>query len=286
MKRYILDTNILIKDPSILTKWSGNYRLIIPDIILEEASYVSGRLTGSKGLIHSIENSTSKGFVKVIQVDRNRYPFNESLGKDFRISYTDYVLAHFAKDYAKDKPETYLVTEDRRLSGYADFIGLKTQNLFGFQSDILSNKTVDISEVGLKSNIRSFQFRHIAISFISGIALTLMSYLVYKNFELITQRFPVWGTVAAFSLIPFVFYWFRSNVRIGYAIAEFSFGYFSVMYTIKPLAEDFDISKIYEVAAAVPVVGGIYVMVRGLDNFSKGVEGTILERPWKKIFKD
>lgn len=99
MKRYILDTNILIKDPSLLTKWSSNYHIIIPDVVLEETGYVSGRLSGSKSLIHSIETSTSKGFVKIANVDRNKYDFSESIGRDFRISYTDYQIAHFAKDY-------------------------------------------------------------------------------------------------------------------------------------------------------------------------------------------
>lgn len=286
MKRYILDTNILIKDPSLLTKWSSNYHIIIPDVVLEETGYVSGRLSGSKSLIHSIETSTSKGFVKIANVDRNKYDFSESIGRDFRISYTDYQIAHFAKDYSKTKPETYLVTEDRRLAAYADHIGVKTQNLFGFQNDIQSNKTVDITEVGESSNIRKFQFRHLAISFISGIALTILSYIIYKNFDSITKKFPIWGTITALTVIPFIFYWFRSNLRIAYAIAEFSFGYFTVMFVTKPFATDFDIAKIYDWTTAISILGGIYVMVRGLDNFSKGLQGTLLERHWKKVFKD
>lgn len=286
MKRYILDTNILIKDPSLLTKWSSNYRIIIPDVVLEETGYVIHRLSGSKSLIHSIDTSTSKGFVKIATIDKTKYDFSESIGKDFRISYVDYQVAHFAKDYSKNKPDTYLVTEDRRLAAYADYIGVKTQNLFGFQSEIQSNKTVDISEVGESSNISKFQFRHLAISFISGIGLTVISYLVYKNFDSITKNFPVWGTVIALTIIPFIFYWFRSNIRIAYAIAEFSFGYLSVMYVTKPLADDFDISTIYDWTVAISILGGIYVMVRGLDNFSKGLQGTLLERHWKKIFKD
>ncbi len=156
MKRYILDTNILIKDSSILTKWSSNFRIIIPDIVLKEAGYVSSRL-GSKDLLHSIDNSTAKGFVKIASVDQNKYPFDESIGKSFRISDIDYQLAHFAKEYSEVKLDTYLVTEDRRLTEYADYIGVKTQNLFGFQSDIRSNKTVDIEEIGVRSNIKFFQ---------------------------------------------------------------------------------------------------------------------------------
>lgn len=269
-----------------MTKWSSNYRLIIPDVVLEETANVSGRISGSKYLIHSIENSTSKGFVKIANVDRNKHAFNDAIGRDFRISYVDFQIVHFAKDYSQNRPDTFLVTEDRRLQAYAEYIGVKTQNLFGFQSDIVSNKTVNINDVGETSNIKKFQIRHLAISFISGIALTVLSYLVYKNFDTITKRFPVWGTIITLTIVPFIFYWFRSNLRIAYAIAEFSFGYFSVMYVTEPLAADFAISKIYELKVIIPILGGIYVMVRGLDNFSKGLEGTSLERPWRKVFKD
>lgn len=88
------------------------------------------------------------------------------------------------------------------------------------------------------------------------------------------------------TVIPFIFYWFRSNLRIAYAIAEFSFGYLSVLYVTSPFASDFEIYNIYKLTVVIPILGGIYVMVRGLDNFSKGLQGTLLERPWKKMFKD
>ncbi|MEC5173383.1 PIN domain-containing protein [Chryseobacterium nepalense] len=286
MKRYILDTNIIIKDSSLLTKWSSNYRLIIPDVIFEETIKVYGRLTDSKSLIHLIENSESKGFIKIVNINRNKYDFSERISENFDISYIDFQIAQFAKDYSKNNPDTFLVTDDRKLTAYAEYLGIKTQNLFGFQSDIRSNKTVDISEIGTTSNIKKFQFRHLTISFFSGISLTILSYLVYKNFDTLTKQFPVWGTITILTVIPFIFYWFRSNLRIAYAIAEFSFGYLSVLYVTSPFAADFEISNIYKITVVIPILGGIYVMVRGLDNFSKGLQGTLLERPWKKMFKD
>ena len=133
MKRLILDTNILFKDPSILTRWSSNFRIIIPDIVLEEAGKVSGRLPGTENLLHLVDNATAKGFVKIAKVDRNKYPYNPDNNNN-RISYVDFQLAKFAKDYSKDKNETFLVTEDRLLLKYANDIGVKTLNLFALRS--------------------------------------------------------------------------------------------------------------------------------------------------------
>lgn len=46
---------------------------------------------------------------------------------------------------------------------------------------------------------------------------------------------------------------------------------------------NFDYSKLGAVEV-IQVLGGLYVMVRGLDNVGKGTEGTRLEQFWKKIF--
>lgn len=286
MKRYILDSNIIIKDPSILKRWNSRYKIIIPDTVIEESSRVSGRIRGAENLPHLLDEVRSKGFIQVGQTSQNKYPYNDALLKDLRISYVDYLVAQFAKDYSKDRGETYLVTDDRLLLKYADSIGIKTLNLFAFQNDLLEYKTVNADEVGKNKTIRQFQFRHIAISFISGIVLTALSFIVYKFFDNIVAAFPKWGTICLLIIIPFAFYWVRSNIRIGYAIAEFSFGFYSCYVTLIPLLSDFKIELLSELTVIIPLVGGIYVMVRGLDNFSQGIKGTLIEGPWRKIFRD
>lgn len=284
MKRLILDTNILFKDPSILTRWSSNFRIIIPDIVLEEAGKVSGRLPGTENLLHLVDNATAKGFVKIARVNRDKYPYSPD-NDNKRISYVDFQLAHFAKDYSKDKDETFLVTEDRLLLKYANEIGVKTLNLFALQNDLLSFKTVNIDEVEKGKTISQFQFRHLAISFATGVVLTAVSFLMYKNIDTILSKSPIWGSALSLLVVAFGFYWVRANYRIGYGIAEFSFGLYSAFWALSPYSPDFDLSTLTsDLPKIFSLVGGIYVMVRGLTNFGDGIKGTSLEIYWRKVF--
>lgn len=284
MKRLILDTNILLRDPSILTRWNSNFKIIIPDIIIEEARKVSEKRSGLENLFHLIDNAASKGFLIIAKVDRNKYPYDKE-NSDNRISFIDYQLAQFTKDYSKEKVDTFLVSEDRKLLIYANEIGVKTLNLYALQNLLFAFKTVNIDEVEKGKTIYQFQLKHLAISFVSGIILSIISYFIFKNKELILSIAPIWVTYLLLLIIAFVFYWTRANYRISYAIAEFSFGLYSSYWALNSFLSNFNIATfISSVPVLFPLLGGIYVMVRGLTNFGDGLKGTSFENNWSKIF--
>lgn len=285
MNYYILDTNILIKAPFLLAKWSSRYRILIPDIVLQETGKVIGKIKGTENLLHKIEEATSKGFIKILKSDTTKHIYSENFSER-RISYVDYQIAQLTKDYAKERKNVFLVTEDRVLQRYAEEIGVKVLSLFNFQNSILELKTVDLKDIGESKNVKVFQFKHLSISFISGVILTIATYIVYKNLDLIVAEFPIWGSISLLLIIPFIFYWFRSNMRIAYAITEFSVGFYSAFTTTKPLLTEFDMNNFTDLKIVIPIIGGIYVMVRGLDNFNKGIRGTSMENKWRKVFKD
>ena len=75
--------------------------------------------------------------------------------------------------------------------------------------------------------------------------------------------------------------WFRSRYRLYYGIVEFFAGFFTALNVFRPT--NFDYSKL-EIFALFQILGGLYIMVRGLDNVAQGVRGTDTEPTWKKIF--
>lgn len=75
-------------------------------------------------------------------------------------------------------------------------------------------------------------------------------------------------------------YWYRERFRLSYGIFEFIVGVIMTYYIFFP---NFDYSKLGPVEA-IQILGGLYVMVRGLDNVGKGTEGTRIEQLWKKLF--
>jgi len=285
MKRFILDTNILIKDPSFLKRWNSGFRYLIPDIVIEEVGKVSGRLKGAENLLHEIDNAVGKGFVHLVKINLDKHVYNDDNFRNSRVSFVDYQLANFVKDYASERDETYLVTEDRPLTKYANDIGVKTLNLFALQNQLYSFKTVNINEVDEGKTIYQFQFRHLLISFITGIVLTVLSFVIYKNIDTILSKVPIWGTSISLFLIAFLFYWVRSNYRIAYSIAEFSFGFYSAFWAISPSDPTFNFLQFTsDIAKIFSLVAGVYVMVRGLTNLGDGLKGTALESYWRRIF--
>ena len=91
--------------------------------------------------------------------------------------------------------------------------------------------------------------------------------------------------VLALLLVAFVFYWVRANYRIGYAFAEFSFGLYSAFWALNPYLPNFNLSVLTtDLPKIFSLVGGIYVMVRGLTNFGDGIKGTSIENYWQKFF--
>ena len=140
-------------------------------------------------------------------------------------------------------------------------------------------------EVEKGKTISQFKFRHLAISFATGVLLTAVSFLIYKNIDTIFSKAPIWGSALSLLTVAFVFYWVRANYRIGYAIAEFSFGLYSSFWALSPYSPDFDLSTLTtNLPKIFSLVGGIYVMVRGLTNFGDGIKGTSVENYWRKVF--
>lgn len=282
MKTYILDTNILIKDPTILALWNSTIKVIVPDIVIEELMSVSKRLSGISYIPEMIYEASRKGFLEIVLISNNEY-----VGvADSNLSQVDQRIALFTKEFSKGKRNVYLVTQDRKLQEYAKGIGLNVLNLAGFQAAIYGTKTVNINQLSKKDNISQYQRKQLFNGFLAGVILTVLSFLIYWNFQWIVSKIRIGWVISFLIVTPFVFYWVRSRFRIGYALAEFIFGFASTYLACQPLVEDFHIADLYQMPFLVPFLAGIYVMVRGVDNFGKGIQGTSLEEPWKRVFKE
>ena len=75
---------------------------------------------------------------------------------------------------------------------------------------------------------------------------------------------------------------FPENARQNFRNPHFEF-LVGVMLTYYVFFPTFSYAAL-TVVEGIQIIGGLYVMVRGLDNVSKGVEGTRFEQSWKKLF--
>lgn len=278
--RYIIDTNVLLLHPQILSR-AGSRKIVIPKAVMEELSY---RVKGSKwaGIAELVALSIPVGIKivkapetlenEIIQSDRNAQRLS---GADFDIAR---IAIHYAEQQGIDAP--CVVTEDRALANFlssrhiksisgAEFIGESKQDSIDKDIEKEANKVV------------SSQRLYIITSFVSGFLASALSSIIYLNINLLVSTITVWGTMIGIPVLGLLFFWYRENFRLSYGAFEFFVGVIISYYVFFP---NFDYSNL-GVNEGIKILGGLYVMVRGLDNLGKGIIGTRAESVWKKIFQ-
>ncbi|HOY04119.1 MAG TPA: PIN domain-containing protein [Saprospiraceae bacterium] len=281
MTYFILDTNILIRDPGILTRWSPNYKLVIPRFIFYELDKVSSRLGGLTGqLWQNLKEAEYKNF---IIVDNSDIPVPERNIDDLlerKLSLVDLQLVLLTQEYKNQKKEVILVSNDTAVRLYSEAKGLKTFDLFQFLNYINPFKTTLIEELKENESIHIYQRRKLLQGIVLGVILSGASTLIVNNFGPIYQTLNIWGTFILLLGFGSGFFWFRTNFRLIYGILEFLFGFYisTRVFGVK----GFNYLSI-EIVDIIQIVSGVYVMVRGLSNIDDGIKGTIAEPTWNKI---
>jgi rRNA maturation endonuclease Nob1 len=277
--RYIIDTSVLFQHPQILSR-AGNRKLVIPRAVMEELSH---RGKGSKWAdIAELVASSIPAGVKIadapeklkndlIQSDRNAQ----------RLSGADFDIARIAIAYAEEQgiDTPCVVTNDKALAYFLSSRNIKSITGSEFigesKGDSLNKDIEDKAEKVVLS-----QRRYIFISFVLGVLASAAGNIVYSNIDLLVSTITVWGTMVGLPILGLALFWYRENFRLSYGAFEFCVGLIMSYYVFFPT---FSYSGL-GVTEGIQILGGLYVMVRGLDNVGKGVSGTRLETLWKKVF--
>ncbi|MDD9301241.1 MAG: hypothetical protein HUK40_02405 [Desulfobacter sp.] len=121
--KIIIDTNILITDPSVLTKKKENLTLVVPAGVRDELISITGKrkeFTVILNLVNSIlENGT-------INIDEAGVPTNLPQS---RLSFTDLQTISLALKYKSENEDVVIATLDREVQSMAQFVGIPIFNL-------------------------------------------------------------------------------------------------------------------------------------------------------------
>ena len=285
MKYLILDTNILLKDINVIKNWTPQFTIIIPQFILNELDKVSNRIGYAKETFEVLNNSKRKGFVQITQPDLNLddYQQVQSLPTSQKLSETDFLLFKYVQQLVKQGKDAILVSNDRALLRYAFAHGISYITLEGLYN--LYNKSVSTKIEFLKNDdtILKYQRRKLITGFILGVIFTVVSYLIINNFSSIYSTASTWGTIVILIAVSFAFFLFKRNYQLQYGSVEYLFGFYITIRVF--ISKSFNY-ELLEMLDFIQIVGGIYVMVRGLSNFNEGIKGTLLQPIWSKIFKN
>jgi hypothetical protein len=280
MKQFILDTNILIKDPSIITRWSPNYQIIIPRFLFGELDKVNSKLGQVGSFSKTLDKAINSGYViiyeEVIKVSEDLY----QRGQNLKLSTVDLQLFELTRQFIEKNKDAVLVTNDRGLRVFTEGYGYKTFDLFQFQSFVLSFKTTDIEQLKENETIKQYQNKRFLYGAISGILVTTIALLIKDNFVYIYTTINIWGTLFLVFALGIIFFLLRTNFRFEYGILEFIFGFHVSTRIFFEKDFNYELISILEIAQ---VLTGIYVMVRGLSNIDDGIAGRTYEPTWKKI---
>ena len=279
IKHFILDTNVLVQHPDILAMAAGK-KLVIPQVVLDQ--FKQRRSRGVNGGVQEVIDEAIKKGVRIAQAPSQMVTEPVVSPKDaHRLDYTDLEIARVVQYYAEldGKASVCLVTADNFLTEFIRSYGLKcisgAELLENFR-DMEIDKDIKVTA----RNIISKQQRYLITSFLLGIVATILGTLIFNNLQLLISSISVWGTLFVLPMLGIGLYWYREHYRLSYGFFEFAAGLVMAYTVVFP---DFDYSSL-SVIKAIQILAGLYVMVRGLDNIGKSVEGTRLEQLWKKIF--
>lgn len=280
METFVLDTNVLIRDSTIIERWSPNFRIIIPAVIFSELDRVLHRLQGQTGKFwETLELAKKSGFVKVVenQIDTEN---KQEQYFDKRLSPVDIQIFELCKTLSKKDKNVILVTDDRPLKATAELAKIKTLNFYQFQNHISDFKTTTINQLKKNETIKHYQTKRFIYGFTSGIILSFAIILVIKYFEQIYNTLNIWSSIISVLLAGIVFFIFRLKARMFYGLLEFGFGALICIRALSISAFHFNSLDIVDM---IQIIAGIYVMVRGLTNIDEGIKGTIIEPFWIKV---
>jgi len=289
MRHFILDTNIILRDLSVLGKGNEDVRIAVPEAVLLEvaARSVNNRELGNVAKL--LGDAYTQGVTKVRLPNAESASLNLQDSPNARVSAVDFAILKSAEEYIqslgnKDAKNAYFVTEDRDLARLADSLGLRVLDYQGLHRELKNTSVTNQSIAERGADITQVYKRTERTKFIWGVASgvigSILASTLTANISSILATINIWGTIIALPILGVLLFWCRSKYRLSYGVAEFIFGVFATLNVFIP---HFDFSRLNHVGI-VQVVAGLYVIVRGLDNIGTGLKDTRFEPSWKKIF--
>ncbi|MDF7630745.1 PIN domain-containing protein [Erwiniaceae bacterium L1_55_4] len=276
---YIIDTNVLFQYPQILSR-TKNRKLVIPTAVMHEILYKSNNKKSS-AIADLVASSIHAG---MHIVDPPTTLKNELIHSDRnaqRLSGTDFDIARIAIHYAEKQGEETpcVVTDDKSLCYFLTSRNIKFMTGLEFINES-KNDSINKEIEKKAEKFISSQTRYFLASLSIGIFTSISAKISYFNIELLVSTATVWGTMLGLPFLGLILFWYREKFRLSYGVFEFCIGVIMSYYVFFPT---FDYSSL-GVKEGIQILGGLYAMVRGMDNIGKGIIGTRLEPLWLKVF--
>lgn len=272
MRKIILDTNILLRQPRVLGLEIPDTEFLIPLDVIEELNVrAQNRGASFDRRIDLIEKANRQGTVSIINVDAPAIRQYRELFKTTKLSGADISIVAIALNLKNKGENVYIATQDK------DIWKVAHDNNIGILSEVDANdlfsKFIEPKTEGdtIQKEIISYENKerfNFWTGIIIGVIATLIATLIYKNIDKILSTINVWGTITVILLAGIALFVFREKKRLSYGVFEFLVGVVAIIALFSP--NDFDFTTInFNLDFNIKLVGGLYIMVRGQDNIVK-----------------
>jgi hypothetical protein len=272
--RLILDSNILRSLPEILSQGGGSIHFLLPQAAYQELA--SGRL--AERFSELLGSASRAGRLQILthpSDDLTEIPHWK------RLSIADALILQTALQYQKQHADqnVYLVSDDIPLVMQANKLGLQTATSKTVSELIKSapnggQVSKELSDAA--DSLDRFNRNYLVQGFLLGTLVTVIVFTAWHFRQAIGQAFPLWGLTVVTALFGIFLFRFRSRYRLAYGFAEVLFGLIAAARLASP--------STYDSTFVIQLVASLYIIVRGLDNIEKGIQGTKVEPKWKHFF--
>ncbi|MGF6440114.1 PIN domain-containing protein [Paraburkholderia youngii] len=282
---YVLDGNVFLSRPEVIAAIETDAQVYVPEIVIHEMTTIiqSGRISRFK-----------VGQVVGLAERHGGFRFERPLPEQYTETYQDALLSALRSGLTRIEDEVAViatvlsrehglaavtvVTESPRLESFLRSNGISSLRVREF---LKANSALVSRELfGRYLRLSRQMFARTLLSIFGGVLVSIFLAMLFTQRARLFSTFPVWGTLTIFPITGIFFYWFRERYRLIYGAAETGVGLLT-MYGATFVTFDFA-SISYEHPGQ--ILGGLYIMVRGLDNLAKGLKGTRLEPIWNRFF--
>lgn len=269
----ILDTEILIQHPHLLSLGGKKVKFILPQVVVEELREVRF----GKDFVELIEAAAQTKRLEILP-----RPVPQKLTHTVsRMNPGDESVIQTALHYLKTKKDAILVTEDNKLKSVAEKYGILTADGAHMLKRLESSAAEGVSLIATVRRAADAIARQTRRYFLQGLVIGVVTssivIMTWQFREEIVRLIPRYGMLPIALVVGVALFIFRSRQRLGYGLVEVAIGIFATYYSQKADLSNPD--------SIVRVLAGLYIVVRGLDSIGKGIEGTRYEGAWRRFFK-
>ena len=276
MKKFFLDSNILIHYPEILSYKRNDATLIIPDVVIKELQ--GARIKSLEDISNLIQNSEAKGYVSILSIP----PLPPYIPGDAIWSVVDTSIILYLRSIltTTDNSEIIFVTNDNRAASEAKFAKVavwNAQELIEFYKTpgSVADKEIKKEAIQVENKVRW----GILSNLLLAIIILTVFVLLARYYGDVVDQLKNATIIIILVIFGFLLFEVREKRRQLYGFTEIGFGILTIVVVFYPniILNNWD--KFLKIAA------GLYIIVRGLDNLYKGSENRQIGSLLRRLFR-